>query len=705
MVWYKERFRRNLVDMHIEDWDSVFLSEFDPDKYVELLKLGHINAPMLYFQSHVGLCYWPTKSGKMHSGFIGREDAMKQVERKCHEAGMNVIAYYSLIYNNWAYGEHPEWRMRNLNGEGSRANGNRYGLCCPNSQEYRAFVEEQVRELCEYFDFESIFFDMTFWPMVCYCDHCRARWEREVGGEMPAVIDWRDPRWLRFQEKRSEWIGEFALWATATLKKFKPDSAVEHQYSPIMHYWRFGVDENITKACTYAGGDLYGGISEQSFACKLYYGITQDQPFEYMTSRCYPALSEHTTTKSRDLLTLSVMTTFAHHGACLLIDAIDPVGTMDRRVYETIGEIFKETEPLERYLTWGRLAYDVALYYDLNSKYDVEMLPGSVLSEACANDAMPHRASVLSAARSLREHHLPYGVISNWKLTENLQSAKVAVFSDVQAMTDEQANMVLDYVRGGGKIYVSGHTSPRLLSEIFGLKFEGFTEENVTYISPTDAGEAMMEGAFTAKYPMALFERQAVVSGTPRGEVLGTMTLPYTVPNAASNCTEPFFARESAGDGELPEETVRFASIHSNPPGRYTNQPALVRARYGQGEAIWCAAPFERANREQHSDIFARLIRSMVHEPLFTAQAPESVECVLFDAPERSAKLITILNLQDSFHTQPVYNFSVSIASEREPKAVRLIPDACKLEFNWDRSYATFNMDQLRSYAMIVIEY
>ena len=32
-MWYKNCYRRNLVDMHIEDWDESFLSEFDPEDY------------------------------------------------------------------------------------------------------------------------------------------------------------------------------------------------------------------------------------------------------------------------------------------------------------------------------------------------------------------------------------------------------------------------------------------------------------------------------------------------------------------------------------------------------------------------------------------------------------------------------------------------------------------------------------------------
>ena len=35
--WFKKSYRRNLLDMHIPDWDERFLSEFDPKKYVDMI--------------------------------------------------------------------------------------------------------------------------------------------------------------------------------------------------------------------------------------------------------------------------------------------------------------------------------------------------------------------------------------------------------------------------------------------------------------------------------------------------------------------------------------------------------------------------------------------------------------------------------------------------------------------------------------------
>ena len=51
---------------------------------------GKIQNAMMYFQSHVGYCYFPTKTGHMHKAFIGREDAMKRLVELCREGGISV---------------------------------------------------------------------------------------------------------------------------------------------------------------------------------------------------------------------------------------------------------------------------------------------------------------------------------------------------------------------------------------------------------------------------------------------------------------------------------------------------------------------------------------------------------------------------------------------------------------------------------------
>ena len=45
--WYTNCYRRNLVDMHIEDWNKEFLSKFSPEDYLDNLRRAHIQATMI----------------------------------------------------------------------------------------------------------------------------------------------------------------------------------------------------------------------------------------------------------------------------------------------------------------------------------------------------------------------------------------------------------------------------------------------------------------------------------------------------------------------------------------------------------------------------------------------------------------------------------------------------------------------------------
>ena len=127
-MWYTKSYRRNLVDMHIDDWNPELLSQFSPDEYYNNLVKGKIQSPMIYLQSHAGHCYWPTRTGHMHSALAGKEDLIKRLIDKCRAGGMDVVGYYSLIYNTYEEDRHPEWKIQNGNGKSHRDIGGRYGL-------------------------------------------------------------------------------------------------------------------------------------------------------------------------------------------------------------------------------------------------------------------------------------------------------------------------------------------------------------------------------------------------------------------------------------------------------------------------------------------------------------------------------------------------------------------------------------------------
>ena len=286
-MWYSNLYRRHLSDMHIEDTDGLYLSEFSPEAYVENLKRCKANYAMIYYQSHVGLCNFPTKVGIMHKHFEENPDELRRLIDLCHENGIKVMGYYSLIYNTREHDRRPEWRMLTDNGQSRRERGNapsdglafastqlaRYGLLCPNNEEYFEFVKAQINEMLDYAKPDGLFFDMPFWPSpaICYCDSCKRRWREEVGGDFPKNPTGTPELHEIYSLKRYKWMGEWTQKVTDYVKSVAPELAVYHNGASIIAGGsQNGCGEEVNDACDFCGGDLYGGYFNQSFTCKLY---------------------------------------------------------------------------------------------------------------------------------------------------------------------------------------------------------------------------------------------------------------------------------------------------------------------------------------------------------------------------------------------------------------------------------------------------
>lgn len=661
-MFYSKLYRRHLLDMHIDDWNDEFLRDFSPEDYVENLKKAKINYAMIYLQSHAGLCYYPTKVGVMHKRFEKEPDLIKRAVELCHEAGIKVIGYYSLIYNTREHDNHPAWRMVEKNGRSRRENGTegdeldfastrlaRYGFCCPSNMEYRQFVYQQIDEILAYFDCDALFFDMPFWAHTCFCEHC----VKAFGGPIPE--DRNDPDLLVFKAKM---MGEFIQSVTDYVKSCCPDMPVEHNFAAgVSHPTTDGCLEEVLNACDYVGGDLYGDLYNHSFACKFYKNATKNHPFEQMFSRCKPALRMHTLTKTLDEMKTALSSTMAHHGATLVIDAIDPVGTMDSRLYEQIRELFTFQEPYEPYFE-GEMVEEVGIYYGLRSR----MSFAKVTSRSCCSNA----------GKTLVRAHIPFGVTGSF---HSLDHYRVIAAPMLSALESGDNDRLTDYVEKGGTLYLSGAGNPALVQKLTGNRYVKMTEEVNVYVAPKPGYENTFCG-FNQKYPLP-FEMAATVVEPGFGEVIATLTFPYTKP-----------------------DDVRFASIHSNPPGISSDIPAVTVNSYGAGKVIWSALPFEDIIYEEYRQVFLNLLHiDGKPDYFFTSDAPGHVELTAF----RNDNRVTLhaVALDEEAVTTDVLPFTVRVKAEA--KAVKLLPDGQEIPFTVEAGCTVFRTRQLHIFDMYAI--
>lgn len=679
--WYEKAWRRAVIDMHIPDWDPRFLSQFSPDGYAEALARARVQSVVLYVQSHTGLFNYPTKVGKQHANLKGRDLVAEMIER-CRRRGIAVVLYVSLIYDRWAFGKHPEWRGRNADGNEFGKNS-RYGVVCPNSP-YRDYVRAWVQEMCERYDFDGVRFDMTFWPGVCYCEHCQRRWGEEVGGEIPRTVDWTNERWVLFQRKREQWLANFAQMATSTVKRIKPDVSVEHQASTYPASWQLGVSHPLVRHNDFLEGDFYGDAVQGSFVRKLLDELTPKRPCGFETSLAI-SLNEHTGRKSEPLLEAKASAAIADGAAFIFIDGIDPIGTLNMEVYDRMGRIFERLMPYYEQLGGERVA-DAAVYYSLDSRFDMRE-NGRPVTQASGKDT--HTTAAVEAVRDPMRHQLLYTVITAKQLTE-LHRFKVVVLPNVHHLSPAEAEALREYVRQGGALYASGGTSlvstdgkrfPDFqLADVFGVSLvKADWSDYIHYVAPTRAGSTDFIG-WSAKYPPMARGYGFQVRAHPDAEVLATTTLPW---------------RGS--------EPTHFASIHSDPPWQATDNPEVVLHRFGKGQAVYCATPIEM--EENLREVFVRLIRRLLPAPVLEMDAHPVVEATLFHQPERKRYLLSLVNFQHELPNIPIEGIRARLRVSQSVKAVYLLPEGKVVRFQRARGEIAFTIPRLQTLAMLGVEY
>jgi hypothetical protein len=679
--WYTSAFRRAVIDMHIPDWNDAFLSRFDAGQYVSMLVRAQAQSIVAYAMSHTGLFNYPTTVGRQHRCLKGR-NIVGEIIAGCHARGIAVVLYNSLIFDRTTAELHPEWRMRAVDGS-FQGGGGRHGLLCPNSP-YRDYVRAWVEEECRLFDPEGFRFDMTFWPAVCYCEHCKARFAKEAGGAIPTVVDWLDERWVLFQRRREAWLGEFAAIATGTVRALRQNASVEHQSSTYPLPWTFGVNAPLVENNDFLQGDFYGDSWQGSFVRKLLEDLTPHRPFGFETS-VSAELADHTATKPEPLLRAKAAAAIADNAAFIFIDAIDPIGTLNLKVYSRLERAFSRLLPYYGELGGSRVA-DIAVYYSLDSKFD---FAGSGRPVSAADTTDAHTRSVTAVTRRLGSHHLPFGFVTRTTL-DRLINHQVLILPNVNMMDDAEIETIRQWVGKGGCLLATGWTSlvdtrGRLrkdfgLGDVYGvtLKEPSWTSW-LHYIAPRDSGENDF-GDFSRAYPaFARTTGQSVVLRPgSQATVLASTTLVWQT-----------------------DDSARFASIHSNPPGQPTDRPEVVLNHFGQGRAIYCASPIETI--ESLDGAIARLARRLHGEFSFEADAPSAVELTLFHQPERRRYRLSLVNFQKDLPNIPVTDTVVRLRLKERVTRVVELPEGRPVEHTESDGIVRFTVGRLETLAMFAV--
>ncbi len=623
MKWFEQCYSRLLVDNHITDLDPSLMSRFDPETYARMAELGGAESSMVYSCDHNGNCYFPTRTGHMHAGLKGR-DIFGETVAALRRRGITPIAYYTVVYHNHSVKRYPDSEQVDILGQ---RHPGRYRIACLNCEETLEYYQRELEQVVEY-PVDGLFIDMTFWLLFCCCDRCRAKYRERYGRELPETIDWRDENWRDYIKFREECVAEYAAKLTATVRAKRPDISVVHQFSGMFSMLDRGQSGQMVASCDYASGDFYGDREQQRFGVKMFDAYTARMPYEYMTSRCVD-LHDHTSTKCDDELLSHALTTLANGGAYFFIDAINPDGTLEERFYRRLGAINQRLKPYRDAVRAHRprLLGEVAVYFSpacfapaaLNG-VPLEDYGNAKIMSAAIGESL---REAVGAGELLTRLHIPWRVAC--ENTADLSVFKVIILAGANNLTADECAKLRKFVADGGTLLATSRSSlvdkDFALADVLGVTYTGEDAPTVCYVN---LGK---DGYVSANRPA-----------------------PYATPAAGTTVRAtlsiPLFP---------PFDPERYASIHSNPPGRDTTYPAWTEHAYGKGRAVWLAVnAFGIAQDSQRQFCCALLEEYLPPSPVLNGRdLPPALEVTLLKGASGEL-LVGAVNCQKEYPMIPL---------------------------------------------------
>lgn len=491
------KFRQVHLDFHTSECIENIGKQFNKDQFQNALKTGHVNSITLFSKCHHGWSYHPTNVGKMHP-HLGFDLLGAQIEA-AHEIGVNAVVYLSAGLDEQLAVRHPEWLIRNKDESTTWAPDFKtpgYHKFCMNSP-YLDYLCSQVKEAVQNYDADGIFLDITG-VAPCYCHACLAK--RRAEG--------LDPFDDNAAMKTAEEIYErYASAIRNAIDEIKPGLPLFHNGGHIRRGRR-----DLAKMNTHLEIESLptGGWGYDHFPLSARY--VQGLGMEYlgMTGKFHSSWGEFGGFKHPNALRYEVCLSAANGAKCSIGDQLHPNGKMDMATYELIGSAYSDLEKKEEWLD------------GVESVADIGVLPyEAVCNEFSTGQTASNNDIDAGAARILLEGNYLFDVID---FSSDFSKYKVIILPDCVKLNEKAAEIVKNYIAGGGKILATGKSGLDIDEKKFLLDFGaehiGENEYKPSYFMPEFETDDIKKTAY-------VFYSDGEIIRSCGGEVLAKEVDPY----------------------------------------------------------------------------------------------------------------------------------------------------------------------------------
>ena len=456
-------WRQVHLDFHTSEHIANIGAAFDPEAFAARLVEAQVESIVLFAKCHHGWSYYNTAEGLRHPRLDF--DLLRAQYDACHAAGIKVVIYVSVGWDEREARNHVDWRQVAPDGSfrcllGTHVDAAWKYMCL--GTPYLDTLTAQIKEVVTAFpDADGLWLDIIK-QEPCVCVHCQA-------GMDAAGLDW-----LLEKDRdiyRKSVLDRYLDRSVAAALSVRPDIPVFHNSSMVPRGDRAFFDSfsHIEIESLPTGG---WGYDHLPMAAK-YAGTL---PFDRLgvTARFHIVWGELGGWKHPNALRYEACAMLTHGTKVCIGDHLDPSGTLDKTSYTMIGKVFAEVADKAQYCAGSVNVADVALLSSVAVR-----APGSI------NRTDRHCPEDEGALRMLNEGHVLFDVID---ADADFTAYRLLVLPDRVRLSADLAVKLAVYAAQGGKLLLTGESGLTLEGTAFaldiGAKLLGPSPFNPTFVAP-----------------------------------------------------------------------------------------------------------------------------------------------------------------------------------------------------------------------------
>lgn len=347
------------LDFHTSEHIADVGARFSKRNFQSALRLGQVDSITVFAKCHHSWSYYPTRVGRPHPHL--KRDLLREMIDAAHELSVRAPIYYTIGWSANDAADHPEWVVRDLNGQPV---GERFDPSAPPDAprpecswlyldptgDYLELMCRQVEEICRLFPVDGFFFDICHGP-VSLAPH-RLEVLRDLGLSPDSPEDrerFRVRTWLEAAGRLRRIVQSHHPDATVF---FNGLAGLETDPAHFDNQTHFELEDLPT---------AWGGYDKLPPRARFFHRY--GKPLLAMSGKFHTYWGEFGGFKHRQALRQEALAMCAFGAACSFGDQLHPEGVMDEPTYANIGYAYEAVRKLEPLLDGAVPAADLAIVH------------------------------------------------------------------------------------------------------------------------------------------------------------------------------------------------------------------------------------------------------------------------------------------------------------------------------------------------------